>query len=159
MTELKKVPLVTSFSVEIIRTGWRWESVLADILHLPSLHGLALRCQFHQHFTRALFVQTSFWHLHVSRKRCRKALLNVKFVHLTLMKLTTGGQILSKKRSFFGSKQKNGEPGNATTEFGPDLPIGTLKKRLREATNRIAEDFDEATRQAVLVKADTHMYT
>lgn len=80
--------------------------------------------------------------------------LLTSYIYHLYMGLLSGGQILSKKRSFFGSKQKNGEPGNATTEFGPDLPIGTLKKRLREATNRIAEDFDEATRQAVLAEGE-----
>ena len=73
------------------------------------------------------------------------------YIYHLYMGLLSGGQILSKKRSIFGSSQKNIGPGNATTEFGPELPIGTLKKQLREATNRIAEDLDESTRQAILV--------
>ena len=64
--------------------------------------------------------------------------------------ITSGGQILAKKRSIFGTKYSG--PGNATTEFELELPIGTLKKRLREATNRIAEDLDEATKEAILVR-------
>ena len=72
------------------------------------------------------------------------------FYHL-YMGLLSGGQILSKKRSVFGSGLKAGSPGNATVEFGPELPIGTLKKKIKEATNRVAEDLDESTRKAILV--------
>jgi len=32
----------------------------------------ACRCQFHQHFTYAFFVQTSFFYLHVTRKKLPK---------------------------------------------------------------------------------------
>ena len=64
------------------------------------------------------------------------------------MGLLSGGQILAKKRSIFGSAIG---PGNSVTQFGPELPIGSLKKQLRDATNRIAEELDEATRQAILV--------
>ncbi len=45
-------------------------------------------CQFHQCFTCAFFVRTSFWQLNLSRKSCRKALSYIKFALLTLMKLT-----------------------------------------------------------------------
>ena len=77
--------------------------------------------------------------------------LLISYIYHLYMGLLSGGQILAKKRSIFGSSQKKGDPGNSTTEFGPELPIGTLKKKLREATNRVAEDLDEETKKAILV--------
>ena len=83
--------------------------------------------------------------------------LLISYIYHLYMGLLSGGQILSKKRSIFGSSQKKGGPGNATTEFGPELPIGTLKKKLREATNRVAEDLDEETKKAILVNSSLYV--
>ncbi len=50
--------------------------------------------QFHQHYTRAFFVRTSFqrsfYYVHVTRKKLPKQRSYKKFVHKTLMKLRLG---------------------------------------------------------------------
>jgi hypothetical protein len=48
---------------------------------------LYIRCQFHQHFTRQIFVQTSFWQLFSSYMYIDKA-AETTFVRKMLMKLT-----------------------------------------------------------------------
>jgi len=48
------------------------------------------RCQFHQRFTYEFLVQTLFWQLFSSYMYVEKRRSYQKFVHFTLMKLTTG---------------------------------------------------------------------
>jgi len=48
------------------------------------------RCQFHQHYTCALFVQKCFFCQNVTTEKLRKALSYKKHVRIMLMKLTLG---------------------------------------------------------------------
>lgn len=77
--------------------------------------------------------------------------LLIAYIYHLYMGLLSGGQILSKKRSIkkkFGSDVNDEEPGNAVTQF--THPIGNLKKKLRDATNKVAEDLDESTKKEIL---------
>ncbi len=47
--------------------------------------------QFHQHFKYTFFARTSFFYVHVTRKKLPKRRSYEKFAGKTLMKLTPGG--------------------------------------------------------------------
>ena len=64
-------------------------------------------------------------------------------------------QILQAKRKLgvtsSNSKGDSAAPGEAITHFEPpSRTIAVLKKEIREATNRIGEELDEGTREAVI---------
>ncbi len=60
-----------------------YETIPTDILSL-------LRCQFHQHFTRAFFVRIFCQSQNVTRKSCRNAICTKNSYVKMLMKLTIG---------------------------------------------------------------------
>ena len=66
-------------------------------------------------------------------------------------------QILQAKRKLrmtsSDSKGDTAAPGEAITHFEPpSRTIAVLKKEIREATNRIGEELDEGTREAVIAE-------
>merc|ERR1719188_667360 len=73
------------------------------------------------------------------------------------MGLLSGGQILQAKRKLRvtspETKGNSAAPGEAITHFEPpSRTIAVLKKEIREATNRIGEELDEGTGEAVIAE-------
>jgi len=83
--------------------------------------------------------------------------LLVAYIYHMYMGLLSGGQILQAKRKLgvtsSGSKGDSAALGEAITHFEPpSRTIAVLKKEIREATNRIGEELDEGTREAVIAE-------
>jgi len=72
--------------------------------------------------------------------------LLLPYVYHLYMALFSGGQVMLAKRSMLGGA---GDTGGAVLYFG-GVALGTLKKQMRSATNEVAEQLDEETREAIL---------
>lgn len=78
-------------------------------------------------------------------------LLLVAYIYHLYMGLLSGGQILSKKRSFFGGDAK----GNAVTSIANGTTIGEVKKKLRSVINAMGEEMDLDLQQRVIEEGVT----
>ena len=78
------------------------------------------------------------------------------YVYHLYMGLFSGGQILRAKRmlKFGSSTNEEREQGNDVTEFN-GVPISVLKRKMKDAMNKIAEDLDESTRDAICAEGIT----
>jgi len=83
---------------------------------------------------------------HLDQLANEEPLLLIAYIYHLYMGLLSGGQILSKKKYLFGSKDDN-DP-NAVTTFD-DSP-SALKKKLRTATITITQDLDKDLQQQIV---------
>merc|ERR1712129_264169 len=75
-------------------------------------------------------------------------LLLVAYIYHLYMGLLSGGQILSKKRQFFGSDDGKVK-GTAVTTFEGETP-GGLKKKLRAAANALGQELDADLQERII---------
>ena len=74
--------------------------------------------------------------------------LVMAYVYHLYMGLFSGGQILAAKRKIGFNREVSREDGNSLMDFGV-ISISKLKRGMKSAMNRIAQDLDESTRDAI----------
>lgn len=87
---------------------------------------------------------------HLERINSENSILLLAYVYHLYMGLLSGGQILQKKRKVFATQENSGL-GMAVTDF-KDLTISELKSSMRTKFEELAGQWDEDTKQAILVE-------
>lgn len=95
--------------------------------------------------------------LHLQELEKENPILLMAYIYHLYMGLLSGGQILSKKRLLtnkFLLLPKEDREGNAVTDFG-NHSIASIKKKIVETTNSIANDLDDNTKELLLKESKT----
>ena len=115
---------------------------------LQSVNNLALT-----HF------QVSDYVSHLRRLEQEAPYSVVAYIYHLYMGLLSGGQVLKAKRRLLNPLTKREAnstgaeacPGEAVTHFG-GMAVSALKKKVREAAERVADGVDEETKEAIVLE-------
>ena len=80
--------------------------------------------------------------------------LLIPYIYHLYMGLFSGGQILQAKRKYLSLTANTGQPspGEAVTTYSQET-IPSLKRKLRQAVNDLADNLDEETKEAILTES------